>query len=242
MVARMESDELTIDELAGRIGMTVRNIRAHQSRGLVPKPRIVGRTGYYGPAHVHRLQQIQQMQDEGLNLAAIARVVQEGRLTAVVTGPFTDVAPEYRNVDELVAQLRIQPDDGATERALALGLIAIDGDRVRVEVPRLVAVAEQLADQGVPLGAMLDVVEAVRDASGQVARSFMMLADQHLVGHVVAGSGGDLQRLTEAVEQLQSFAGAALDVLFNQAMTHELTTYLDTGQVGGVPAEPTPEA
>jgi DNA-binding transcriptional MerR regulator len=31
--------ELTIDELARETGMTVRNIRAHQSRGLLPAAR-----------------------------------------------------------------------------------------------------------------------------------------------------------------------------------------------------------
>ena len=30
--------ELTIDELAHETGMTARNIRAHQSRGLLPPP------------------------------------------------------------------------------------------------------------------------------------------------------------------------------------------------------------
>ena len=29
-----KSEQLTIDQLAQRVGMTVRNIRAHQSRGL----------------------------------------------------------------------------------------------------------------------------------------------------------------------------------------------------------------
>ena len=41
-LARMSdagTDQLTIDELARRTRMTVRNIRAHQSRGLLPAPR-----------------------------------------------------------------------------------------------------------------------------------------------------------------------------------------------------------
>ena len=47
----MEADDLTIEQLAARTGMTVRNIRAHQSRGLLPPPEVRGgargRTGYY---------------------------------------------------------------------------------------------------------------------------------------------------------------------------------------------------
>mgnify|MGYP002684132866 CR=1 FL=1 len=48
--------DMTIDELARASGMTVRNIRAHQSRGLLPAPEVRARTGYYGPEHVARLQ------------------------------------------------------------------------------------------------------------------------------------------------------------------------------------------
>ena len=49
--------------------MTVRNIRAHQSRGLLPPPEVRARTGYYGPEHVARLRLIHDMQAEGFNLA-----------------------------------------------------------------------------------------------------------------------------------------------------------------------------
>src|ERR687888_41194 len=70
------ADELTIDELARETGMTVRNIRAHQSRGLLPPPEVRARTGYYGPEHVERLRLITNMQAEGFNLAAIRRMLE----------------------------------------------------------------------------------------------------------------------------------------------------------------------
>src|SRR4051812_50158335 len=69
-------EQLTIDELAQRTGMTVRNIRAHQSRGLLPPPEVRARTGYYGSDHVARIKLIQEMQAEGYNLKAIERLAQ----------------------------------------------------------------------------------------------------------------------------------------------------------------------
>src|SRR5919109_4236173 len=72
-----ESASLTIDELAQRVGMTVRNIRAHQSRGLIPPPEVRGRTGYYGPEHVARLELISEMQADGFNLAAVKRLLDD---------------------------------------------------------------------------------------------------------------------------------------------------------------------
>jgi DNA-binding transcriptional MerR regulator len=72
----------TIEELAAASGMTIRNVRAHQSRGLLPPPKVRGRVGYYGAEHLDRLRTIRQMQDEGFNLAAIASVLAAGNETA----------------------------------------------------------------------------------------------------------------------------------------------------------------
>ena len=67
--------QLTIDELAREAGMTVRNVRAHQSRGLLPPPEIRGRTGYYGTEHVDRLELIKDLQAEGFSLELIKRIL-----------------------------------------------------------------------------------------------------------------------------------------------------------------------
>ena len=51
-------DEFLIDGLAAHVGMTVRNVRAYAGRGILPPPRLEGRTGYYGREHVQRLGRI----------------------------------------------------------------------------------------------------------------------------------------------------------------------------------------
>src|SRR5689334_9387941 len=66
---------LTIEQLASESGMSVRNIRSHQSRGLLPPPEVRARVGYYGPEHVARLALIADLQADGFNLAAIERLV-----------------------------------------------------------------------------------------------------------------------------------------------------------------------
>ena len=70
------SEQLTIDELARRTGMTVRNLRAHQSRGLLPPPEVRGRTGYYGAEHLARVELIRELQAEGFNLEAIRKLLE----------------------------------------------------------------------------------------------------------------------------------------------------------------------
>jgi DNA-binding transcriptional MerR regulator len=70
--------QLTISDVAARAGMTVRNIRAYQSKGLLPPPDVRGRVAYYGDRHVARLHLIRTLQRVGFNLAAIRRLVDGG--------------------------------------------------------------------------------------------------------------------------------------------------------------------
>jgi DNA-binding transcriptional MerR regulator len=46
------TNQLTIEQLAERTGMTVRNIRSHRARGLLQAPEVRNRVGYYGEAHL----------------------------------------------------------------------------------------------------------------------------------------------------------------------------------------------
>src|SRR5206468_3011098 len=98
---------MTIDELAQRAGMTVRNIRAHQSRGLLPPPEVRGRTGYYGSEHVARIELIRELQGEGFNLESIRRLLGEQgsgaellRFTRVLREPFEDEEPQIGEAAE----------------------------------------------------------------------------------------------------------------------------------------------
>ena len=66
MMAKAAEGEMTIRQLAERTGMTVRNIRAHQTRGLLPPPVVRGRTGYYNDEHVARIEMTREMQADGV--------------------------------------------------------------------------------------------------------------------------------------------------------------------------------
>src|SRR3954467_1139404 len=66
---------LTLDELTARVGMSVRNIRFYTTKGLVPPPIRRGRSGYYSPDHVARLELVQELQAPGSPLSAIEKYV-----------------------------------------------------------------------------------------------------------------------------------------------------------------------
>src|SRR2546429_3106825 len=140
-----DQKRMTIDELARRTGMTVRNIRAHQSRGLLPPPAVVGRTGYYGEDHAARLELIKEMQVDRFNLGAIGRLL-EGvgdssgdvlGFARAVRAPFEDEEPEILTLDEIAERWGGDPDPSLARRAGRLGLMrSLGGDRYEVISPR----------------------------------------------------------------------------------------------------------
>ena len=73
---------LTLDELTARTGVSARNVRFYASRGLVPAPVRRGRSGYYGPDHVARLELVRELQGHGFTLAAIEKYVEQIPATA----------------------------------------------------------------------------------------------------------------------------------------------------------------
>src|SRR4051795_13539620 len=88
------ANDLTIEELAAQTGMTVRNIRSHRARGLLPAPEVRDRVGYYGPAHLDRLRMIQELQTDGFNLKGIERLLSQN------LGPAEQFLSFKRELDE----------------------------------------------------------------------------------------------------------------------------------------------
>lgn len=62
---------LTVDELAARVGMTVRTTRYYATLGLMPPPIRKGRIAYYDEGHRARLEMVRALQEHGFTLQAI---------------------------------------------------------------------------------------------------------------------------------------------------------------------------
>lgn len=173
---------LTIDELARETGMTVRNVRSHHARGLLPPPEMRGRTGYYGPEHVERLKLIQQLQSEGLKLAGIKKLLADDgeRLLALKRAAGEpQEPPETVTGQQLAERLRLTNADNSRAllaKAKRLGiLIPIGDNRFEVPSPSLLAAAEEVVKRGVSLAHALDMIESVERHARAVAREFIKL-------------------------------------------------------------------
>jgi DNA-binding transcriptional MerR regulator len=223
--------QLTIDELARRVGMTVRNVRAHQSRGLLPPPEIRGRTGYYGPEHVARLELIKDLQAEGFNLEAIKRIVERAPasssgevldFTRALVEPFTDEQPQIVDEGHFVERWGKQATPETFARAQRMGFVRpLGGGRVELLSPRLERGSEELARLGVPLEVALDLIATLKRHSEAIAKAYVRLFLDH-VWRPFEESGEPEDRwpeVREALERLRPLAGESLLGVFQIVMT-----------------------
>jgi len=219
--------DLTIDQLAQRTGMTVRNVRAHQSRGLLPPPEVRGRTGYYGPDHVARLELIRTLQADGFNLELIRRLLEDGgsnaatlRFARALRAPFGEREQEVISAEEL-AERWGSSDPALLERALELGIMRPLGDGRYEEVsPTLARASAELAGIGISPQQALEVAGSLREHADSIARAYMKLfADA--VWEPFEAAGRPQERwpeVSEALERLRPLAAESLHAMFGLAM------------------------
>src|SRR5688500_9546618 len=70
-----ELAEMRLDDLAAAAGVATTTVRLYRQRGLLPPPRLVGRTGWFGPHHLARLRLIARLQGDGFSLAGIGKLL-----------------------------------------------------------------------------------------------------------------------------------------------------------------------
>jgi DNA-binding transcriptional MerR regulator len=220
--------ELTIDELAQRTGMSARNIRAHQSRGLLAPPTLRGRTGYYNDGHAARIGMIQELQSDGYSLELIRRLVRSAggstnavlRFTEALHAPFGDERPEVIKQADLQTRFHstaVEP----LERVQQLGLLRPLGDgRFEQVTPQAWRGAEVFAELGVGVDEIVEVAADVREHVDAIATAFLRLFVDHVwrpfedAGQPREG----LDHVLEAIERLRPLASATVQSLFQMAM------------------------
>ena len=225
----MTGADMTIDELARASGMTVRNIRAHQSRGLLPPPEVRARTGYYGPDHVARLQLIQELQGNGYNLAAIKHLLERSdssaqdllRFTDTLLGPVGGEQPEVVDLAELRERFPAGGDPKHLARAVKLGIVVPLGeDRYEVPSPAVLRAGEAILALGVPLPKALDIAERLTKHADEVSRTFVRLFVEQ-VWRPFDDAGrpeADWPQVRDTLGELRPLVGDAFVAVFQQRM------------------------
>jgi DNA-binding transcriptional MerR regulator len=225
--------KMTIGELARRTGMTIRNIRAHQTRGLLPPPEVQGRTGYYDEEHVARIELTREMQAEGLNLEAIRRVLESTGgsskemvdFARAVRAPFEDETPEIFEAADFAASWQVKSVDARLlKRAEKLGVLRVLPDgQIEVISPRLHRAAGRMIEFGVSSDAAVSLAAKLHQHADAVARAYVDLFTEQIWGPFdkAGRPDDDWHKVLEALEALRPLASDALLAMFQITMGEE---------------------
>ncbi|MFF9867206.1 MerR family transcriptional regulator [Streptomyces sp. NPDC013953] len=189
--AEAQQPTFTVDELAARAGVTVRTIRFYGTRGLLPPPEIgPRRVGHYGPAHLSRLALIEELQHQGMTLAAIERYLeqlppdlsaQDLAVHRALVATWAPDSPEDMPRAELERRAGRTLTDEDLDRLAAMDVLARkDGEGNGAETfrvdPGLLRLGVQLLDVPIPhetiLASRTVLVEHTRSAAQELTRLF----------------------------------------------------------------------
>ncbi len=222
---------MTIDELASKTGLTVRTVRSYQTRGLIDGPEMRGRVGYYGDGHLERLKLIQELQDDGLQLRLVERLLQRGDDTAsrlmsmrrTVLAPF---GPHEQTISiEAIRERFGDFNEMHFQRAVALGMLVPHADgTLGVPYPGVLDTLEAVMQQGVSLDAALQVGQEVRRLCDYAARAFVDLVRAEVWEPFNSDGRPDEQwpQIAGAIEQIRPLANEIMTQMMAPAISEEI--------------------
>lgn len=223
--AESTTDLLSLDELTERVGVSVRNVRFYTSRGLLPSPIRIGRSGYYSDDHVVRLELVQELQNHGFTLSAIERFmskIPENASPETIALHRTLVAP-LSEPAELVTRPELETRAGRSltdddVRVLEqFGAVTANDDGTYLVSGTLLTITLQLVQVGWPIEAAKLTAEVFRTHGRQVAEELTDIFRTHVWPAMQAsGAGHDEQR--EILQRLKPMTIAALVGAYEEAV------------------------
>lgn len=225
------ADGLTIDELARRVDMTVRNLREWRTLGLLPPATMRGRVGYYDEAVVERVGVVKTLHGEGFTLELIRQMLEAAgdsadevlQLAARLRAPFHEDDVPVVTVAEWNRQWKTS-NPAHLSRAIELGLLRRSDKRLEFTSARLAKVSKALRQLGMSVEAMLDTTSAIRTHADGLAAVFEQLWRDQVWEPLLAGKLPDatFEDLESALSKMQPAAVNAVIGLFTVAMDQRI--------------------
>lgn len=221
------AETMSVEQLASRVGMTVRTVRFYAGRGLIPPPRREGRNGFYGPDHIARLELVRELQGHGFTLSAIEGYLENIPSTATpeqvalhrtLLAPWMADRPEEldRSALELRAGRALSDDD--LEMLIALGVVEpTPAEDVFQVAPAHLAVGIQFIETDMPIEVALASRKIFEDAGKAVAREITEVF-RTMWWPELRASGRPPEDITALVERFKPLTIQALVTAYETAV------------------------
>lgn len=219
------SDLLSLEELTERVGVSVRNVRFYTSRGLLPSPIRIGRSGYYTEDHVVRLELVLELQAHGFTLSAIERYmskIPKGASPETIALHRTLIAPhaspsELVTRDELERRAGRSLTDDDVDSIERLGGLTRNPDGTFLVSGTHLTITLGLLDVGWPVEASELTAKVFRAHGRAVAEELTEIFRTHVWPAMQAsGAGHDEQR--EVLERIKPMTIAAMITAYEEAV------------------------
>ncbi|NUP40476.1 MAG: MerR family transcriptional regulator [Streptomyces sp.] len=229
-----------MEELAEAAGIPVRTLRFYRERRLLPPPRRDGRIAWYSESHLARLRTIAALLERGHTLGGIAELItawEKGRtlggvaellgLGGTLAAPWSDETPVVLTPQELADYFGddVSPENLTT--ALEIGYISVAGENALHTSRRLLDVSAALVREGVPLAAVLDAGREVRAHVDAIAELFTRVVKTHVLGPLDDLPPEQVQRVSDAMQQLRPLAKDIVDAEMSLAMERRVRAEVD---------------
>jgi DNA-binding transcriptional MerR regulator len=216
----MSHERWRVDDLAEMTGTSVDTIRFYQKRRLLPAPAREGRVAWYDATHRDRLLRIRGLQEQGLSLALIRRLLggnADARLAAAVADRTAAWSIELTRT-ELAERTGLSEAviDALTESGLLTPHTVGGQARFTTADAELVSTGRALLDVGLPLEELLGLARHYHEVTTEIADRAVEMFDRHVRRPIHQGMGTDADKAERLV--------AAFDVLF-PAVTALVSTH-----------------
>lgn len=221
------AETMGIDQLAERVGMSVRTVRFYAGRGLIPPPRREGRNGYYGPDHIARLELVRELQAHGFTLQAIegyldqipaAATPEEVALHRTLLAPWMPDLPETVERPDLEKRAGRALTDEDLELLVALGVIEPTPDEdVFKLAPAHLGVGIGFLDAHLPIDAAHEARRIIVAHGTALATELTTLFREQVWPHLKS-SGQPPELITAMVKRFKPLTIQALVNAYEQSV------------------------
>ena len=223
--------ELTVDELAARVGVPVRTIRFYAGKKLLPPPRLEGRTGLYGPIHVARLALIRDLQHAGYTLAAIEQFLgtlppdadaEAVELFGTLLTPWVPQETTVLTRQEFADRIDRDVDDELLELLAAANVLEVRDDGCVALSGAQLEFGLRLLDLDAPLDALVEAGQVIRRNAAGLAEELQQVFREKILAQFDDASPEDRVRLRALAAGLRPLTIQAIVAAFQEALDREV--------------------